>query len=143
VTTFTSLAYEATLAKAKDWPADRLERWNAANGRLTSAQRRALLGTWMLRSTDGGMTWSAPYRVPVNSPHGPTTLADGRLLYAGKQLWRPGNKVGVCESPDDGKSWRWLSDIPVRPDDSATQYHELHAIQASGTDRHIAVPAPS
>lgn len=131
VTTFTSLAYEAVLKKAAGWSPERLARWQAAALRTTPEQRRGLLDTWMLRSTDGGMTWSAPYRVPVNSPHGPTALADGRLLYAGKQLWQPGNKVGVCESPDDGKSWRWLSDIPIRPNDSAAQYHELHAVEAT------------
>lgn len=90
VTTFTSLAYEAVLKEASGWPVEKLERWRAADLRTTPEQRRALLDTWMLRSTDGGMTWSAPYRVPVNSPHGPTALADGRLLYAGKQLWQPG-----------------------------------------------------
>ncbi len=131
VTTFTSLAYEAVLKDASGWPAEKLERWQAANLRTTPEQRHALLDTWMLRSTDGGMTWSAPYRVPVNSPHGPTALADGRLLYAGKQLWQPGQKVGVCESSDDGKTWRWLSEIPARPGDTVVQYHELHAVQAS------------
>jgi hypothetical protein len=84
----------------------------------------------MLRSADGGMTWSAAYRVPANSPHGPTALADGRLIYAGKQLWQPGQKVGVCESQDDGRSWRWLADIPAREGDSVAQYHELHAVEA-------------
>jgi sialidase-1 len=131
VTTFTSLAYEAALQAASGWAPEKLARWQAANLRTTPEQRRALLDTWMLRSTDRGMTWSAPYRVPVNSPHGPTALADGRLLYAGKQLWRPGQKVGVCDSSDDGKTWRWLSEIPARPGDSATQYHELHAVQAA------------
>jgi sialidase-1 len=131
VTTFTSLAYEAVLKEASGWAAEKLERWQAANLRTTPEQRRALLDTWMLRSTDGGMTWSSPYRVPVNSPHGPTALADGRLLYAGKQLWQPAQKVGVCESSDDGTTWRWLSDIPVRPGDTAQQYHELHAVQAA------------
>ena len=104
--------------------------WQAANLRTTPEQRSALLDTWMLRSIDEGMTWSAPYRVPVNSPHGPTVLADGRLLYAGKQLWQPGQRVGVCESSDDGKTWRWLSEIPARPGDTVVQYHELHAVQA-------------
>lgn len=130
VTTFTSLAYEAVRREATGWPAEKLERWQAADRRTTSEQRRALLDTWMLRSTDGGMTWSAPYRVPVNSPHGPAALDGGRLLYAGKQLWQPGQKVGVCESTDDGRTWRWLSEIPARPGDTVVQYHELHAVQA-------------
>ena len=131
VTTFTSLAYEAVLQKASGWPPEKLARWQAVDLRTTPEQRRRMLDTWMLRSADGGMTWSAPYRVPVNSPHGPVSLADGRLLYAGKQLWQPGSKVGLCESSDDGKSWRWLSEIPARPNDSGAQYHELHAVQAA------------
>ena len=137
VTTFTSLAYETVLRDASGWTAEKLERWKAANLRTTPEQRSALLDTWMLRSIDEGMTWSAPYRVPVNSPHGPTGLAGGRLLYAGKQLWQQGQKVGVCESSDDGKTWRWLSDIPARPGDTVVQYHELHAVQAS--DGHVIV----
>lgn len=130
VTTFTSLAYEATLAKAANWPPEKLSRWQAVNRRINDSQRKAMLGTWMLRSTDGGMNWSAPYRVPVNSPHGPIALSDGRMLYAGKQLWDPGTKVGVCESRDDGQSWRWLSDIPTRKNDTLENFHELHAVEA-------------
>ena len=130
-TTFTSLAYEAALKAASGWTREKLDRWQAADLRTTPEQRRELLDTWMLRSTDSGLTWSSPYRVPVNSPHGPTLLADGRLLYAGKQLWQPGQKVGVCESTDDGATWRWLADIPVRAGDSVTEYHELHAVEAS------------
>jgi hypothetical protein len=122
VTTFTSLAYEPSLSKNP--------RWQSVQRRTTAEQRRSLLDTWMLRSTDGGLTWSAPYRVPVNSPHGPIALDDGRLLYAGKQLWQPGSKNGVCESGDDGRTWRWLAGIPARPGDDPAQYHELHAVDA-------------
>jgi sialidase-1 len=131
VTTFTSLAYQPLLERAKDWPAGKLSRWRAVNRRTTEQQRQALLGTWMQRSTDGGMTWSAPYRVPLNSPHGPIALADGRLIYAGKQLWEPGRKVGAAESRDDGRTWSWLSDIPARPGDNVEEYHELHAVEAA------------
>jgi hypothetical protein len=123
VTTFTSLAYEASLAK--------FPRWETVQRRTTPEQRRSLLDTWMLRSTDGGLTWSAPYRVPVNSPHGPIALSDGRLLYAGKQLWKPGTKVGMCESTDDGRTWRWLAALPARPGDNPGEYHELHAVEAA------------
>jgi hypothetical protein len=107
-----------------------LERWRAVQRR--TKDRQALLGCWMLRSGDGGLTWSAPYRVPVNSPHGPILLADGRLLYAGKRLWDKPAAVGVCESRDDGLTWRWLAEIPARPGDRADAYHELHAVETSG-----------
>jgi len=137
-TTFTSLAYQPVLERAeagkddpKRWPEDRLRRWRAAHSRLAPAARDSLLGCWILRSTDGGVTWSAPYRVPVNSPHGPVQLSDGRLLYAGKQLWEGTKRVGVCESRDDGQTWRWLADIPERPGDSGVNYHELHAVEAA------------
>lgn len=68
----------------------------------------------------------------MNSPHGPTQLSDGRLLYLGKQLWTEEKIIGAAESTDDGKSWRWLSEIPVRPGDQVTgKYHELHAVEAA------------
>ncbi len=127
VTTFTSLAYETR--KTGLTPIQR-ESWNAVDRRITPEQRKALLDTWMLRSEDGGLTWSAPFRVPLNSPHGPVAVSGGRMLYAGKQLWT-GGKVGVCESADDGKTWRWLSAIPARSGDAFTEYHELHAVEAA------------
>jgi photosystem II stability/assembly factor-like uncharacterized protein len=132
VTTFTSIAYEPILAKAEqdgNWDRVRLARWRAANHRLSAERRKADLGVWMIRSTDDGVTWSQRYDCLVDSPHGPIQLADGRLLYAGKDLWRQGERVGVCESTDDGQSWRWLAQIPVRDGDSHTEYHELHAVE--------------
>jgi hypothetical protein len=136
VTTFTSLAYEPILAKAQAsgaWEAARRRRWQAAHNRLSEEQRRAELGQWMIRSTDGGRTWSPRYSSIVNSPHGPIQLRDGRLLYAGKELWTGQRRNGVCESLDDGQTWRWLAEIPARPGDDGAQYHELHAVEcASG-----------
>lgn len=134
VTTFTSLAYEPTLAKAnesKQWPAEKLASWNAVNARLSAEERKKDLGVWMIRSTDGSRTWSQRYDTLVNSPHGPIQLADGRLLYAGKDLWRDGTRVGVSESTDDGQTWKWLTDLPVRAGDNHAEYHELHAVEAA------------
>ena len=126
-------------------PPERLEAWRAAHRRLTPEQRKAALGVWMLRSTDGGVTWSVPYRCLVNSPHGPIQLADGRLLYAGKALWEDSlepvaGRTGVCESTDDGVTWRWLADLPVRPATMCAQYHELHAVETA--DGQIVAPHP-
>jgi len=139
VTTFTSLAYEKLLTDAEKkqpdapgaWPPERLKAWQLARGRLSADERKANLGEWMIRSTDGGITWSARYPTIVNSPHGPVSLADGRLIYAGKQLWTAETRIGVCESSDDGQTWKWLAGIPTREGDSATNYHELHAVETA------------
>lgn len=145
VTSFTSLAYEPYLEKQasfaelkpKGWETkamkpDQLARWQAAHARLDAAGRKAELGEWALRSTDGGLTWSPRIPTIVNSPHGPVQLKDGRLLYAGKQLWTGEKKIGVCESKDDGLTWNWLAEIPARKgDDPVASYHELHAVEAA------------
>ena len=144
ITTFTSVAYEKRLAKAaaqeagsdEAWPPGKIQRWLGVHERLGPAQREIELGSWMIRSTDGGCSWSKPYRCPVNSPHGPIQLSDGRLLYAGKLFWhgRAGQRqgrIGICESVDDGKNWRWTAEIPTRPGDDFSEYHELHAVEAA------------
>ncbi|MEJ5340756.1 MAG: sialidase family protein [Thermogutta sp.] len=137
VTTFTSLAYVPLLTRALEaagtgsgWPAEKLDRWRAAHERLSEDDRQKQLGVWMMRSEDGGVTWSAPYDCLVNSPHGPIQLQDGRLLYAGKDLWRT-KRVGVCVSQDDGRTWEWLATLPVRQGDDPNQYHELHAVETT------------
>jgi len=137
VTTFTSLAYEPGLMAAKvkaeqgkaTWDEAKLTRWLAAHNRIPAEQRQQQLGNWMIRSTDDGLTWSERYRVPLNSPHGPIQLKDGRILYAGKALWTEEGRIGVAASEDDGETWKWLATIPTRKGDDHKQYHELHAVE--------------
>ncbi len=137
VTTFTSLAYQAVLLKGEAvqpgspgaFTELQSREWHAVHDRLTAEERQQELGCWMIRSTDGGVNWSARYRVPVNSPHGPVALKDGRVIYPGVDLWGADRKVGVCVSNDDGVTWSWLSDIPIRPGDKSAEYHELHAVE--------------
>lgn len=131
VTTFTSLAYEPALARMETANPEKFRRWSAAHTRLNADQRRAELGQWMIRSTDGGRTWSPRYASIVNSPHGPIQLRDGRLLYSGKELWTGAHRIGVCISEDDGSTWRWLAEIPARAGDNASEYHELHAVETT------------
>jgi Neuraminidase (sialidase) len=129
VTTFTSLAFEPILEQAEArkpddsqaWPQEKLDRWRAARDRIDAKQREKEVGVWMIRSPDGGVTWSVRYDSRVNSPHGPIALSGNRLLYAGKVLWTPSQRIGVCESTDDGQ----------RPGDDPKQYHELHAVEAA------------
>ncbi|MBC8326083.1 MAG: exo-alpha-sialidase [Verrucomicrobia subdivision 3 bacterium] len=137
-TTFTSNAYDEYYLKKgvqKKWSAEKRARWLGAHHRVSAAARNAELGNWMIRSTDGGVTWSPRYDSLVNSPHGPVNLNDGRVLYAGKNLWnkfrREKTWIGVCESKDDGQSWRRLAEIPTRNGDDAKNYHELHAVEAA------------
>lgn len=107
---------------------------------LTDDLIRRELGTWIIRSTDGGQTWSDKIDCGVGSPHGPTQLSDGRLLFVGnrKQTDLDIRTAGAayaptlcaCESSDDGLTWRWLADIPQREGDPLGCYHEPHAVQA-------------
>ncbi len=130
VTTFTSLAFEQPRYFAR---ADKQQvaRWRAARDRVPEATRKKMLGEWIIRSSDGGQSWSAPSRCGVNSPHGPIALSDGCLLYAGKELYHGTNRIGAALSVDDGVSWKWSGTIPSRPGDDHRQYHELHAVEAA------------
>lgn len=139
VTTFTSLAYADLLNKAEKlapghpgaWTDVKLAEWRAVHHRISEEQRQKELGTWMIRSTDGGVTWSSRYAVPLNSPHGPIALADGGILYPGKELWTKEERIGVCHSADDGQTWSSLTAIPTRPGDDHREYHELHGVECA------------
>lgn len=139
VSTFTSNAYADQLnaemarrAKGENKFSDeQFEKWMSVHQRLTDEERKAELGCWLLRSTDGGVNWDARRRVAVSSPHGPIQLTDGRLLYPGCELWTDQRRVSVWESTDDGVSWQFLSQIPARGGDDHQQYHELHGVEAS------------
>lgn len=110
---------------------ERFDRWVAADSIASPEQRaKEINRCWMLRSTDDGMSWSRRYDCQVSSPHGPFQLKDGRILFPGRDM-TPKAYIRVVQSKDDGKTWNWLSDIPIRQGDDAAGYHELHGVEAA------------
>ena len=98
------------------------------------------LGFWMIRSADGGKTWSEKQAMPVNSPHGPCQLSDGSLLFVGNVIGQTTDLRGGCRndilpvaarSADEGKSWEVIGRIPVSRHQVWENYCELHAIEAA------------
>ena len=139
VTTFTSLYYSgmfdqeaARRAEGKGtWDDERFRNWDLAHNRVSPEARQKELGCWMLRSTDGGITWGERYATPFNSPHGPVQLSNGTQIYVGKELWTEEQRCGAAVSEDDGQTWNVVGFISARDGDSIIQYHELHAVEAS------------
>ena len=139
VTTFTSNAYLGMFNQEKNaraegkgrWSDERFQKWESAHNRISDDERQKELGCWMLRSVDDGVSWSARYATPFNSPHGPVSLSDGRLLYVGVELWTEERRVGASISDDDGQTWKVVGLIPTRDGDDRRAYHELHAVEAS------------
>jgi hypothetical protein len=132
---FTSTAWDQ---RAVQLSYDATEPWQTELGRLSreygqgvdEESRRREIGVWLVRSEDGGRTWQPRVATGVASPHGPTELADGRLLFVGVRLW-DNNQVAALESTDDGRTWRAIGGVPTAPGDRFDGYREPHAVQAA------------
>jgi len=92
-----------------------------------------LIGSWVMRSDDIGVTWGEPVRVPVSAPHGPIMLSGGDLLYVGKPFgtWDDmrNGQIAVARSGDGGDSWRVVGRVPVAPRTDAANYYEPHVVE--------------
>jgi hypothetical protein len=92
-----------------------------------------LVGSWVMRSGDGGDSWTEPIRVPVSAPHGPVQLRGGDLLYLGKVFgtWQDmaTGQIAAARSDDGGKTWRLVGRVPVAPRTDAANYHEPHVVE--------------
>ena len=87
--------------------------------------RQAFKGFWAATSTDDGVTWSDPVKVPAMTPHGPTVLNDGQLMMvSGGKAYRSG---------DGGQTWTMTGTVPKNPETWKSRYaftSETTCIQA-------------
>lgn len=93
---------------------------------------RALMGSWMKITEDGGQTWTRPIRVPVSAPHGFSVMKNGELGYLGKRyheaIYGPVGNVEYHVSSDGGYTWQLRGTVPI-PEENISQYHEPHVIE--------------
>lgn len=93
-------------------------------------------GSYCMISRDGGDTWGERHSTPVSSPHGPSLLSDGRILYLGRGIdpcdGIPCDGIYACESVDEGASWRVISHVQRHPDMTDTDLMcEPHLLELS------------
>jgi len=89
-------------------------------------------GSYIRISEDGGYTWSETIKVPVSSPHGPTMLADGTLVYLGKAMYTddiPKGSIASYRSSDGGYTWEKQTVLEFPESLKAENFHEPHAVQ--------------
>lgn len=98
---------------------------------LDEEQRKG--GSYIKLSDDGGMSWSERIRVPVSSPHGPSLLSDGTLLYLGKEMYSYGaledGVIAAYSSKDGGHTWEKLAQIEIPEGCGKNNMHEPHVIE--------------
>ncbi len=109
------------------------QRWRKGLDATDDALAARCEGSFLRISDDAGETWGPTIRVPVSSPHGPTVLRDGSLLYLGKERlpWRQRGegRVQALRSADGGQTWVLTGEVPLLNGTAVGNYHEPHAIE--------------
>ena len=110
------------------------ENWRRAEEAVKLSELRRELGFFMIRSVDGGRTWSEKMPAPVNNVHGPTLLRDGSLLWVGRNRGKVsasgcGNLVAAYRSCDHGVTWELESVLPTVPGIPHRNWFEIHTVQ--------------
>ncbi len=120
------------------------EQKDAIKVRMASAEGyEAERSSYVMLSDDYGETWGEPIRVPVSTPHGPSLMNNGDLIYLGRE-WNSAscgiplatvsatshyNPLYAFVSSDGGQTWQYRSHIAVPKIDG--KFCEPHTIQLS------------
>lgn len=136
LTWFTSDNRERIRGQMADENSERARRWLAGLIRADAADPSRYTGAWLRTSDDGGETWSEAVRIPVNAPHGPIRLADGGLLYLGKEFGMEGEvfrngagRILAMRSDDGGRTWNALGAVDCYEGTEPPNYHEAHVAE--------------
>lgn len=86
-------------------------------------------GSFVRTSDDNGVTWGETIRVPVSAPHGPNILADGSLVYLGKELFLETENIAAYRSTDKGATWSLLSTLRMPEGMPLNLFHEPHVAE--------------
>jgi len=106
----------------------RYQKYQEHAATLTPEIREKWDGVWTRVSKDNGHTWGPFLEVPTRTPHGPTALRNGKIIYV-----RP----SVFTSANEGKTWNQVAQIKRDPSEWKSRYaflSEQHAVEcADGT----------
>lgn len=89
-------------------------------------------GSFVRISEDEGVTWGEAIKVPVSTPHGPSLMNDGSLMYMGKEMkndYLAESRIAAYRSEDCGKTWTLAGVVPFPEDCPVELCHEPHVIQ--------------
>lgn len=95
-------------------------------------------GAYTRVSHDGGLTWGEATQVQVGTPHGPTMMNDGSLLYFAKLSSRDENNrvldpaerhIVAMRSTDEGKTWTELGRPPMPEGQTCMKFTEADGLQ--------------
>jgi len=110
--------------------AEELEEWKKTTDRWSAEDVRKWARSWIMLSDDRGVTWSQPIPAPVSSPAGPALLANGKLLYLGKDAREMGEgRILAARSGDGGRNWEVVGTVPLYPGTVPGNYHEPHLVE--------------
>ena len=91
---------------------------------VPAEKEQAALGSQFRLSDDGGVTFGALHRSPITSPHGPTVLADGSLLWVGRTF--------TCDDSYLGSDRDRIEAYTVHPDGRMTYVGRIENIEENG-----------
>ncbi len=98
-------------------------------------------GSHVRLSFDRGFSWTPAQKLEVSSPHGPTVLSDGTILYLGKTMYSdkhprdPESYLDHTEpvlsllSHDGGFTWEEGGTVPLPEGCKWEYFHEPHQVQ--------------